>query len=41
MGLDFFVSAGVHVPAEMLRSGSKVNEQAAKRIAKFHFDYCA
>jgi hypothetical protein len=35
---DFFVSAGVHTPAEMPRSGNKVNEQVAKRIANFRFD---
>jgi hypothetical protein len=38
VGWDFFVSAGVHTPAEMPRSGNKVNEQVAKRIANFRFD---
>jgi hypothetical protein len=38
MGWDFSVSAGVHTPAEMPRSGNKVNEQVAKRIANFRFD---
>jgi hypothetical protein len=38
VGWDFFVSAGVHTPAEMLRSGNKVNKQVAKRIANFRFD---
>jgi hypothetical protein len=37
-GLNFFVSAGVHTPAEMPRSGNKVNKQVAKRIANFRFD---
>jgi hypothetical protein len=37
-GWDFFVSAGVYTPAEMPRSGNKVNEQVEKRIANFRFD---